>query len=310
MGLINAPPSRKLWGGNITVKNGHDDISPWAQMFAEWNWDGLIKPQIDGFVGNGVGLNLIKCVGAIDVVTSGYMTQADYNANWQQLADYVADLGAYLYPVAGDFPHLNGMTDSQIADQVISMLGAIEGRAGIIGCDIIGEANGWTDGSAAARIATIYGLVRSAHPAIPLSCSSYALWTDSAARSWIASIASAVDFLDFHVYAQVGYDANAPIVASDFNYWRATYPDMDIVIGEFGTPESSTRDEQISFAFNVTQAFNVGDAALRGACMWAGFDQNSVSNDMWGMYSLAGEKRQSKVLPMVAVTGGYLTKRN
>lgn len=96
--------STKLKGGNIAPKPGGYG---WQGLFAEWDWNNWIKPQVDRAVA--LGLNSIRLIGGprcifVDPVAGlPKISQATYDAHWSQLADYCLRKGLYLYPMLVSF---------------------------------------------------------------------------------------------------------------------------------------------------------------------------------------------------------------
>lgn len=72
----------KIRGGNITVKPGYD----WKFLFAEWDWDNWIKPQIDRAVL--LGMNTVRLIGDPGVVTGS--AAPPVWAAWQSLHTYTS----------------------------------------------------------------------------------------------------------------------------------------------------------------------------------------------------------------------------
>lgn len=329
---MNFPSSLKIFGCNIASKQsygiGTNYGNAWVALWNAWDWTGWIKPQIDFAVGE-CGCNCIRLIGSLEGVFAGTFSQSTYNTNWKQLIDYCSGLGVYTYFTGGWFPQVSAasgsyaagagqsMTDQNIADGInntLSSFGAARNKW-IIGVDAMQEQNAWGlvgQANPDTRTISIYNKIKAGGTGLPVTFSTYDVWTNaSPGRSWVTSISSAIDYLDFHFYSMSGYNQNNPIAASDFNYWRTTYSSLDIIAGEFGDPQSNTYDQTSSFCESVLTGFNQGDAKVRGALIWASTDGNNVTSDEWGLTDVTfAQNRLQRTRLMRQFTGGYVAKAN
>lgn len=312
---IKFPVSRKLWGASVIPTVTQCQTAPvsaaWTRLFTTWDWSGWVKPQIDYSVA--VGCNCIHLIGGADGLHAGTNTQSTINSRYVQLADYCAGLGVAVYPAPAAFNQLTGMTNSEVSDMTLGVLGALASYTNVIGCDIISEADTWDDGggiqvqAVADRCNAIYTLVK-AGTSIPCTFSAATNWTNAGLRSWISKIASGIDYLDFHPYAMNSWAS--PLLWSDVAYWFATYPTLDILFGEGGAPQSDSVDNQNTFLRGLGALMSAGDVRLRGWHLWAAQDQDTVSSNKWGMHDASWNIRQNIANVMRQFTKGSVAKAN
>ena len=83
--------SAKVLGGNITVKGGFD----WRHLWAEWDWDNWIKPQVDRAVK--LGLRGIRLIGSASVMLSGTTTWSTWAGSTAYAVDDTRVKGSRVY---------------------------------------------------------------------------------------------------------------------------------------------------------------------------------------------------------------------
>jgi hypothetical protein len=282
----------KVKGVNLTTKPGAPSLG--AMWGSGWDWDGWMRPQIDCAVA--LGANAIRIIGDVLCVINGTLSQASYNARWQQVAAYCAANNLALYytgcSLTGTDGSSNGtaaLTDAQIAGVINNNFAALSAHTGIIlGVDIVQEAN---NGLNAQRVAAIYAAVRPNVPTvIPCTFSTFAPVSD---LSWINSIVGSCDFLDLHIYPFV-YDINAQPAPSTFAPLIAAYPTKDLLFGEGGLDTASyTEAQEIAWTQGLVA---LGDmAGSRGALLWAAQDQN----EQYGAFDSLWFPRRSVAGPWI-----------
>lgn len=151
MGIKTSPILfRKIKGGNIAPKAGG---GAWKGLFAQWDWDNWIKPQVDRALA--LGLNAVRLIGDPSCIfvdpnygsgTIPKITQATYDARWAQLAQYCQDLGLYLYPcliskwnVLDVYGIGGNYQDVSITNSVKTTAGILAGYSNVIGFDLFQE---------------------------------------------------------------------------------------------------------------------------------------------------------------------------
>lgn len=142
---------RKIRGGNIVPKPSG---GAWPSLFAEWDWNNWIKPQVDRAVA--LGLNAVRLIGGPSCIfvapaSLATITQATYDAHWEQLAAYCLDRGVYLYPAlteVSDFVTALGTSanfqDAALTASIQSTAAALAGYSNVIGFDTFQEGDGAT----------------------------------------------------------------------------------------------------------------------------------------------------------------------
>ncbi len=295
MARLNGPA--KIWGGNLvpTPTQAAFGSAAWSKFQQDWrdnvagsNWTDWVKPQVDAAYS--VGANCIAMIGCLDGVHSSAITQSATNANWAQLADYCGSLGIALYPKLTGYNQLTGVTNSACATYALSVLGAIAGRCTIIGCDIITEANAWDDGGGisvqgtADRCIAIYNLIKpSTSLLLTFGYGGAFDWNSSECRTWMGRLGAGpcTDYVDFHPFP-LAY-AN-PIDPADAQWWIDNWG-LDILFGEGGISQTESVTLQNSFYNSMLYLMNdPAKPLLRGLCVWAIADQDTVSSNKWGMF--------------------------
>lgn len=270
----------KVRGANLTTKPGSPHLSA---MWAAWDWDGWIRPQVDCAVA--LGCNAVRLMGDVAMVMNGTISQSTYSARWQQFVAYCVSQGLAIYYTGSSPYDTNGRSNGNVAaynssprafaDVINKTVAAVTSgssdyTASIIAIDVMQEANAWGN---AEGVRNLYRLIRPFVPnAIPCTFS-----TSLAAQNtpWIASIISACDFLDYHVYPQTYGINGQPAEAVFSDGPRAVYPNKDILFGEGGASSTMYRPEQVATWLNrLASLGNMADPRIRGSLMWALQDQD------------------------------------
>jgi hypothetical protein len=258
-------------------------------MWTAWDWDGWIRPQVDCAVA--LGCNVVRLIGDVAMVMNGTVSQSSYNARWEQFVAYCVGQGLAVY-YTGTSPHdTNGRRNGNIAaydanpqafayviKSSVSALtsGGSDYRGSVIAIDVVQEANAWGNAEA---VKNLYSMIRPFVPtAIPCTFSTSESVQNT---SWIASIITVCDFLDYHVYPQV-YGVNGqPSAAAFMRGPRAVYPNKDILFGEGGANSTVYTPAQVADWLNKLGSLgNIADRRVRGALMWALQDQD----DQYGAF--------------------------
>lgn len=299
----------KVRGFNLTSKPGHPLESDY---WAEWDWTGWIRKQID--YAASLGSNVVRIIGDVTVVDSGSITQNTYNTRMQQFVDYCVSLGISVYYTGcatyGTDGVSNGTTalsDATIAGIINSNIGSITGASGapdysayIIGCDIVQEANANLNNT---RVNNIYSLVK---PNVPSSIGcTFSNSNPMTSTGWMNLIINSCDFLDYHIYpGSYGGIGNCPTPTTVTNSLRATYPTKEILFGEGGASQGFTSQQVNDWIAGLATIGNMADAKVRGQMTWAVQDQGTQTDQKYGAFLAAWTPRSDVVLPFVRGLGG------
>lgn len=289
---LNLPDGVKMFGVNLVPEKAQiTGALAWEHFFSDWHWDSWIRPQLDGMMGNGVGANCIRVIGASPGVLAGYIDQATYNARWKQLADYVAAAGAYLYPCGcGNGANSPATPDADVmADCFASTLLMLQNNySNVIGVDLIQESNSGASTSRDTRYALLIQKLKQRGVTLPMTCSTAETVSSTSGATWINANAASYDFIDCHIYTHTA-------ALDQLVYLLATYPDKDILIGEFGRDMSVAIDSQNADLKRCFEIANQGHPRVRGGLLWAAADQDDVATNMWGAYDATMAPRQNKL---------------
>jgi hypothetical protein len=314
MPLRNLPAKARLWGANIVPKAANiafdSGRQSWAQMILSWDWAGWVKPQIDNVVGNGVGANAIRMIGAQWGVVQGFYTQDFYDTKMLQVVDYCASLGVYFCAVGGDFSYYLGggvrtYTLAQAAASMAITMGKMQQRPNVVTLDVIQEVN--NSSLTLTELQQFIVALKTAGITLPMTYS----WADqtgstvstSTGNATYNTIAPFCDYLEFHPYFV------SPVL-DQYGYYRTNFPTLDILIGECGR---SQNDGSALIEQDIILALKIGDQpdpAYRGTLIWACTDQDTVSTNQWGLYDASFNPRQYALNCLRRYTGGSLAKAN
>lgn len=282
------PGGARVRGSNICPQP-LPGIGDWHNLWEDWPWTSWIKFQVDLL--QSVGGNTVRLMGTYKGVYDATINIATVLDRWDQLAEYTASIGMYLYPcVGGDFAGAYGYTPSNafVADEAAAVAERLREYDHIIGIDIVQErSTSWaaTNGEAA------YSAVK-AETDVPLTYSHVVTnSTDLAATTWRSQLDRMVDFFDIHINS---YDLGATDLANQYWALGGTKPTL---IGEFGRPMSDGSSARAGVytatkaGVNATASIATGTVYLAGALSWAISDQDTVSSNQWGMFDAAGVAR-------------------
>lgn len=304
---LSLPTGQKIFGVNLVPQKSQViGALAWEHFFSDWNWTNWIKPQLDCLLGNGVGANCIRVIGASPGVLAGYITQDVYNARWRQLADYVASAGAYLYPCAcGNGANSPATPDADVmADCFASTLLMLQSNyKNIIGVDLVQESNSGATTQRDARYALLIQLLKIRGVTLPMTCSTSETVSSTAGAPWINATVANYDFIDCHVYTHTA-------ALDQLIYMLGTHTDKDIILGEFGRDMSINIDSQTADLKRCFDIGNQGDPRVRGGLLWAATDQDDVAANMWGAYDSAFVPRQNKLSIFRRYTRGSVLQAN
>lgn len=292
---------RKLKGGNVVPK---PSVGP-PGLWAEWDWENWIKPQLDRAVS--LGLNAIRIIGAPQVVLADTspglpaITSARYVARWEQIAQYCLDHGLALYPGLNEkwaymytqFGGRGGMPpwdfqDPEVTAVIVASAEALSRYPNVIGFDIFQEGGGsHGDGLLIEDVLALYGAIRAAAPDVPLTTSdssgSYAtsaeFWNNTTSLPYqLWTHDDGADFVDIHVYLE-------GVVGSEINglLKRTGRP---VLIGEYGASQADNRDTRIARYRSAQTLHNRTDIA--GSFLWALADQGDRDDRRFGIYDNSG----------------------
>jgi hypothetical protein len=313
MANILFPAGKKIYGANIvptpTNVNASGGGHAWSQLQLTWDWTGWVKPQIDSLVA--AGCNTFRIMGCPYGIAGGQFSQAAHDANIMQVANYCQSIGVYFYyatPIDSDTQSTGVYPMSVMAPIFAETLKKLQALSCVIGVDVLQEANG--NGSPFFNNATLldlYGRIKRLNVTLPLTYSTNEVVTSGGGSSgWLTAIASSLDFLDFHVYY-------TPSDINTFSYFTSTFPDKEIVIGEFGFNQGSGTSDQIRS--NMVQVLNTANSPapqIRGALVWAATDQDDVGHggtaNMWGMTTAEFVPRNDLLNLIRGYSGGSLAK--
>lgn len=309
--VLRMPEKIKLWGSNLccyvdaTVGVG---TGAWPRMWSEWDWAGWIKPQIDYMIGNGVGVNAIRCQGAAYAVQNGTLEMSQYLGRWSQLIEYCAQYGVYVYPCGCT---LDLDTDMNLPAETMGVVFAQIFRhhqqySNVVGIDMIQETGNWgapTWTATIAKLAALIGVVKAAGVTLPITCSS-SEFVDSG-FPWVLEAAPHLDFIDIHCYYHT-------VPAGALDTILSAAPGKDIIVGEVGAEASwSTSAEQVRTIREVLAMANSGHPNVRGAFVWSSADPANpavIAGKAWGQYDYTLTPRQDRTNLLRRFTGGSISK--
>lgn len=287
--VCNLVPGVILRGSNIVPKAAHvASGAAYRALFAEWDWAGWLKPQIDAL--HSIGGNVVRLIGDLQGVNDGTFTQSTYDSRWAQLASYCADLGMYLYPAGGGVSQVAsaGLTAAQIGASVAALASGLNSHINVVGIDVLQE-------SVRQQAAGSYALSFPSEITTPIRAASSLPLTFSNATDtgggrfafplWRQILRPYVDFWDVHVYFHP-----APTLFLDAFWGQGE--EKPIIIGEYGAAASEGSDAQIRRYDAVTAAVATRPRGLHvaGALTWAIFDQGADAN-AFGMFETNGSSR-------------------
>ena len=308
---LNIPAGLKIYGANLIPKAANvavdSGLQAWSQMILTWDWSGWVKPQIDYLVGNNIGVNCIRLIGANWGVLAGRYTQAAYDAKILQVANYLNSLGVYFYASCGDnsrdtIQWGSASSNAAVADCFATTLLQVQAIGNCIGVDVIQECSSGAYGMAQAGY--MVQLLKARGATLPMTCSVSETITAASGGTDANLGAPGFDFIDVHLYP-----GTTPTVAmNQLDYFRTTWPDKDVLIGEWGTSQGSDGAVEQSWGIPVLNLANSADPGIRGSLVWACSDQDTVNGNRFGVFDDTFAIRQSKANLLRRYTGGSLAK--
>lgn len=330
MGRLRMPDGRRLFGANVVppaadvVPNGGQQA--WSNLMLNWatRWPAWIKPQVDYLCGNGVGANCIRMIGGLDGVAAGLYSQAYHDDNIEQLVSYCRSLGVHFFLVGCGIQNQlvvaigAGLTPQQFAASQATLINRIAKYDNVIGVDLLQEAQAVaTIGTTSFTIPMIQETRRLTGGVLPITCSASMLNTSlntpfpavgAPGEGWYLDntwgrVADYVDFFSGHLYDRL-------LDNSWFDQFIAAYPQHDILIGEFGRALSAGAASQVSYYERYLGMGTAPPRQVRGALLWAGFDQNTTSDQRWGVYDENFVARPYMLEVVKRFTFGSVAKNN
>ncbi len=277
----------KLVGGNLTVKPG---MARWNEFWTEWDWEGWIKPQIDGL--KALGGNAVRCIGGANAIFCGEMSRETYFARLAQVIDYCASLGMYYYPCLGygrELSPIEGYTNVSIPDWIVEIGTHVQYLTparfpGIIGFDILQEVHDWSQFNSSINPATLIANCQAIYDAlkplttIPLTYS-FVLGFNNEAGAWsdasFVELDGCTDYYDIHVYW-------TPTTAAAANAFAAANHGKAVLIGEIGV-NMATSSAARTARYQGLKTIHESLPFLVGSLAWALADQAVSPDGQWGI---------------------------
>lgn len=297
---LNIPAGRKLVGANLVPNpaaaftSGRRFEGMWT---TEWDWSGWIKPQIDMALGQ-LGFNCIRSLGAHWGIGAGRVNSAQYTTRLVQVAQYLADRGAYFY-LAGDSIRVGSTEDSSVtvatqAPRYAAYLRELQAVGNLAGFDICNEADNVAAGIATGYWSTAYmrdliAAIKAQGITIPLTYSTHEMFdaaglniTSPYPALWITGKAEpcGFDYIDLHLYDFFRMDLSQ---GKYLDHFLTNYGSLEIVITETGKNNSVAADTAVTDLNLVYRRGLCGHPRVRGVLQWAMADLENAST-----YAAAG----------------------
>lgn len=308
-GATLLPGRTKVKGVNFTLHPDHgNEPRPaghpgnWDQMYAAWDWDGWIKPQLDRIVA--AGGNMTRTIGGINglpVFGRNSYTEATYFNRLRQLYDYCGEIGLAVEGNGwdrgqwrADQTGSDAITAAEANDHLSRLAAVWAEYPDVVRCADIEQEIDWHADEYAgdptsypiAEIlddcATFAATVRAVAPNLPITFSFTELPAN--AETIIDNLKlGVVDYWSCHTYL---YDP----AAASYNILRSRSL-QPILIGEWGVNQSQTELVRTTRATAVVTV-----AALSyhlGQLYWAAADQATGATPaaQWGLWDNSGVAR-------------------
>jgi hypothetical protein len=284
----------RLRGANIIV-DGAGGRGDWPYLFEDWAWTSWIKYQIDLAVT--LGANCIRLIGdQIAILDTATITRATYLAHWTQLLDYCASIGVMVYATAS---HDRCYGYAGLAAEIAAFCDLIAGYPNtVVAVDLLQEANlisGVTlDTAVATKLQAIYTDAKTRLGSIPAT---YSL-TGYHTGSQIATLATAVDYWDAHLYpldsaSGAGFEVGG-INSAGYQTWLGLV-DADgrpFLHGEIGVSMAHSDTESVSVYDRVP--YLAPQTGCAGFLAWSILDGSSVASGKFGLFTDAGVDRPAR----------------
>lgn len=260
----------------------------WGGFWSEWNWDGFIKPQIDG--AKAVGFNSIQINGdGINDNTGNYPNDTVFRQRVEQVCAYARSIGLAVFWQLGFRPAVSFGPDGQnLAAGIASsakVAGWVNSIDNVIALDVMNEwdlspVSTWGGGTPNAQALSDIRQYINAIRAVfkkPLTCSVATL-----NLPWAAPIAPYVDFHDFHNYDWQYKGDTYQATQADLGpmksqaWWRDAF-----VLGETGMPLDGVAPGGKTFTSTDRRNwFTSVNTQLQ--------DADSLGGLQWGVYPTTG----------------------
>lgn len=265
-------------GANVTVKNSHYP-RPWHNLWLEWDWAHWIRWQID--LARTLGVDCIRVIGSVSVITEGALTVDRYQSQWDQLLEYLAAQGMWAYPCVSDLRHWGTATLRQALPAYRAFGEGLRGHDNVLGIDVSNEAQYAAEGlddrrRLLSRLAMLTATLRDTTWQ-PLSHSVTLGNAQDWSQGWARDVAELSDFLDLHVYYTPARGDGRPIL-------EAPWSDLPMIVGEFGARIDESRGARIGRYLGVRDLVS-SDPRFVGALAW------DIASERFGLFDLSGRPR-------------------
>jgi hypothetical protein len=290
--LFNPAAGRSPWlvpygvrirGVNINAKIYSPDVAAWGQMYGEWStlWGSYIKPQIDNAAS--IGANAVRMMGAAPSVITGYCTETQYLDAYEQLVDYCATQGLWVYAVLSASQEWGGNSVASVMPIMEAQATMLDAKPNVFAIDVcqeIGLTPGFISSSsthdAASQLVTPIRTVTS----LPLTCSVVTSTNNTSAQfasTTVTDYTDLFDFFDYHPYYDGMTVADVATAAS-----AAATAGKVILFGEYGATD--TLYQRYEAVVDVTE----GTANLVGSFAWAATDRQGGTTGEFGLFAEPG----------------------
>ncbi len=275
-----------------------------------WDWEGWVKPQIDYCIS--IGINTFAVIGDLYGVANGTLNAATYRSQQLQIANYLANKGAYYMPCcANATPYTNyGLSVDSFVSLSMDILRPLQAVGNCIGVSVIDEPN---SGSFTVQyVSDVMAGIRNSGCTIPRSCG--LVYSQTA---WIDGIEPASDFYNIHT-------ATFPATATLLDAWLLGST-KDVLIGTtFKNQEATAGLGGGSPATVVADLKTVYDLAysgnprVRGILQWGAADYGNDAlfpanppHYKWGLFDTSSvngvfNARQHKTNQIMSYSRGSL----
>lgn len=278
---LRIPSGTLLRGVNTTSYN----TTVRQQWGSAWSW-AFMKRQIDNALA--VEANALRFTAAVYGVQTGDVSLADLLTRSQQVLDYCAGHGLYVYPCAGGAPSSFLADPSAVAAFQVNLAPWVRlcsDYASVIGFDALNEPYAQYGATVPPdQIAALVGqIIDTYRENSPLAVTADRVVFHSAYQ-WRGDagyfLDRHIDFVDVHVYDDKGAAAMA---ATDPQRLTASKEGRKpIIIGEFGVNATSS-DRAAYYAAIKDQV--TSNPQIVGAFAWAAIDTTDDPAGQWGLFS-------------------------
>lgn len=265
---------------NVVIAPGQQ----WANLWSLWEWDRLIRAQIDVAISMGCNAVKITASGINGEAGSNYPSDATLLARIQEFCGYAQShsMGVYWNLAAHPSYIWGGAGTTPLSTTLPSMqkvCGWLESIPNIVGIDVVNEINNgipttWSGPNYAQFLADITALLAGIRQAtsLPLTVSNWVQSVAGITNTYAATSAAVTDFHDFHPYYTSGTPAAADV---------ATLRTMPWYLGRYLVGEAGTNLSQGTTAqTNWTAGFGAlgSNTDSYGAVLFCGSDYDNTSS--------------------------------